>query len=97
MRAPMRGRDHRAMNASTPTFELEAPLGTARRPEAWYELASRQSGSALVRLFWRPREDSVFVYVQDETTGEDFVLDPPSSAALSAFYHPYASTAPQRH
>jgi hypothetical protein len=97
MRPRALGRDHRGMNASIPTLELESPTATARRPEAWYELASRRTGSTLVRLFWRPREDSVFVYVKDETTGEDFVLDPPKSSALSAFYHPFASPTPQRH
>jgi hypothetical protein len=62
--------------------------------EAWHELASRRSGNTLVRLFWRPREDDIFVYVRDELTGEDFVLEPPSSAALTAFYHPFAMRRP---
>ena len=81
------------MKNSISTTELDA-APVVDRQEAWQELASRRSGNTLVRLFWRPREDDVFVYVRDELTGEDFVLEPPSSAALAAFYHPFAMKRP---
>ena len=82
------------MNVSIPDGELEASSTTARRPGAWHELATRRSGAALVRLFWRPREDDVVVYVRNELTGDDFALHPPSNDALAAFYHPYALRRP---
>lgn len=77
------------MKNAIPTNE-DASTTFVDTQKAWYELASRRSGDTLVRLYWRPREDDVFVYVRDEATGEDFVLEPPSSAALTAFYHPFA-------
>jgi hypothetical protein len=61
-----------------------------RKPEPWYELASRRSGGTLVRLYWRPPKDEIIVCVKDRLTGERFVLEPPKSSALTAFYHPYA-------
>jgi hypothetical protein len=68
--------------------------GTATRsrrpPRPWRELASRHSAGITVSLYWQPDADEVFVQVTDEQTGEIFVLEPPKSAALSAFYHPYA-------
>jgi hypothetical protein len=86
----------RVMNALIPNLELEAPSTAARRPGAWHELATRRSGAALVRLFWRPREDDVFVYVRDEFTGDDFAVHPSSDDPLAAFYHPYALRRPQQ-
>jgi hypothetical protein len=59
-------------------------------PKSWRELASRRSGGIAVGLYWRPQGDEILVQVTDELTGESFVLEPPRSAALSAFYHPYA-------
>jgi hypothetical protein len=59
-------------------------------PSAWRELASRRSSGITVGLYWRPLGDEVFVHVSDDLTGESFVLEPPKSAALAAFYHPYA-------
>jgi hypothetical protein len=56
----------------------------------WRELAARRTGGAVVRLYWRPREDDVVVYIEEERSGAGFVLEPPSSDALTAFYHPYA-------
>ena len=61
-----------------------------RRPSAWRELATRHSGGITVALYWRPEHDEVVVEVSDEQTGETFVVEPPRSAALAAFYHPYA-------
>jgi hypothetical protein len=61
-----------------------------RAPSALRELASRRSGGITVGLYWRPQGDEIFVHVSDELTGESFVLEPPKSAALAAFYHPYA-------
>jgi hypothetical protein len=55
----------------------------------WRELAVRRTGGAVVRLYC-PREDDVVVYVEDEPSGEGFALEPPTTDALSAFYHPYA-------
>jgi hypothetical protein len=82
------------MKNAIPTAETDLPTAPVERQDAWYELASRRSGQTLVCLYWRPREDDVFVYVRDELTGEDFVLEPPSSAALTAFYHPFAMRRP---
>jgi hypothetical protein len=67
----------------------------SRKPEAWYELACRRAGGTVVRLYWKPRGDEIFVHVKDESSGEDFVLEPPSSSALAAFYHPYALRGPE--
>jgi hypothetical protein len=78
------------MKPSIPNYELSVPDTPARRPEGWRELACRRSGGTSVRLFWRPRENDVLVFVKDELTGEDFILEPPKHAALDAFYHPYA-------
>jgi hypothetical protein len=64
---------------------------SSRRPAGpWRELASRHAAGITVGLYWQPDDDEVFVEVADEQTGELFVLEPPKSAALSAFYHPYA-------
>jgi hypothetical protein len=68
----------------------ETPTSSRRPPRPWRELASRRSGAITVGLYWQPDGDEVFVEVTDEQTGELFVLEPPKSAALSAFYHPYA-------
>jgi hypothetical protein len=84
------------MNQSIPISGPEVPQVTTRQPEAWHELACRRTGGTLVRLYWRPRENDVFVYVKDEQTGEDFVLEPPKDSALTAFYHPFALRKPPR-
>jgi hypothetical protein len=64
---------------------------SSRRPHGpWRELASRHSAGITVALYWRPRGNEISVQVSDELTGERFVLEPPKSAALAAFYHPYA-------
>jgi hypothetical protein len=79
------------MDQLTADHDLDDALGkAATRPIPWRELAARRTGKALVRLYWRPREDDVFVYVEDEPSGEDFVLEPARTDALTAFYHPYA-------
>jgi hypothetical protein len=57
---------------------------------AWRELATRRSGSISVQLLWRPQGNEIHVRVNDEMTGEEFVLEPPRHLALAAFYHPYA-------
>jgi hypothetical protein len=59
-------------------------------PIAWRELATRRSGSISVQLLWRPHGNEIHVHVNDEVTGEKFVLEPPRQSALAAFYHPYA-------
>ena len=64
---------------------------SSRRPAGpWRELASRHTAGITVGLYWQPDGDEIFVEVTDEQTGDVFVLKPPKSAALSAFYHPYA-------
>jgi hypothetical protein len=66
-----------------------------RAPSAWRELASRRSGGITVGLYWRPLGDEIFVHVSDDLTGESFVIEPPKSAALAAYHHPYAHRAPE--
>jgi hypothetical protein len=68
---------------------------SGRAPKAWRELASRRTGGITVGLYWRPPGDEIFVHVTDDATGESFVLEPPKSAALAAYYHPYAHRAPE--
>jgi hypothetical protein len=84
------------MSQSIPISEPEPPRAQSSRTEAWHELACRRTGGTLVRLYWRPRENDVFVYVRDEQTGEDFVLEPLRDSALTAFYHPFALRKRQR-
>jgi hypothetical protein len=57
-------------------------------PIAWRELATRQSGSISVQLLWRPQGNEIHVRVNDEMTGEEFVLAPPRQSALAAFLPP---------
>jgi hypothetical protein len=79
------------MDQLTADLDLdEAPGTAATRSLPWRELAARRTGGTVVRLYWRPREDDVVVYVEDEASGVGFVLEPPNSDALTAFYHPYA-------
>ncbi|HET7856185.1 MAG TPA: hypothetical protein VFL41_06980 [Gaiellaceae bacterium] len=55
------------------------------------ELASRDSGSIAVALFWDERTNELLVTVAEASSGDSFALeiaDGPS--ALDAFYHPYA-------
>jgi hypothetical protein len=54
------------------------------------ELAYRVNDGIHVHLFWRPADDSVFVAVDDERTGERFRLPVPRNLALFAFEHPFA-------
>jgi hypothetical protein len=71
------------MNVPTDNWVEESPI-------AWRELATRRSGSISVQLLWRPQGNEIHVRVNDEMTGEEFVLEPPRQSALAAFYHPYA-------
>jgi hypothetical protein len=91
-RSPAGTIDAQVMEQSILSHEhATRPSVTAgRTPEPWYELASRRSGGTLVRLYWRPPKDEILVCVKDRLTGERFVLEPPKSSALTAFYHPYA-------
>jgi hypothetical protein len=78
------------MEQLTADHDLDDALGaTATTPLPWGELAARRTGGALVRLYWRRRENDVVVYVEDEPSDEDFVLEP-AITDLTAFYHPYA-------
>jgi hypothetical protein len=56
------------------------------------ELAHREANGISVRLWWHPREDQVYVHVINEPDGDEFVLNPAKSEALSVFNHPYAHT-----
>jgi hypothetical protein len=80
----------RIMSLLTEHRSPETPTSLRRPPGPRRELASRHSAGITVGLYWQPDDDEVFVDVADEQTGELFVLEPPKSAALSAFYHPYA-------
>jgi hypothetical protein len=80
------------MSVSTRKSELAGPApgsGPLR------ELASRQADGISVQLYWRPRCDDVIVRVSDGKTGDEFTIEPPRKAALTAFYHPYAMKEPQ--
>jgi hypothetical protein len=80
----------RVMSLLTDSRNPETTTSSRRTPHPWRELASRRTGGITVGLYWQPDGDEVFVEVTDQQTGETFVLEPPKSAALSAFYHPYA-------
>ena len=80
----------RIMSLLTEHRSPETQTSSRRPPGSWRELASRHSAGIMVGLYWQPDDDEVFVEVADEQTGEIFVLEPPKSTALSAFYHPYA-------
>jgi len=54
------------------------------------ELDHRNSDGIDVRLLWNSRTDRVSIAVEDERSGEAFVLDVPSADARDAFEHPYA-------
>jgi hypothetical protein len=54
------------------------------------ELDHRRSDGIDVRLLWNSRSNGVSIAVEDDRTGETFVLDVPSSEAREAFKHPYA-------
>jgi hypothetical protein len=80
----------RVMSLLTDNRSPETTTSSRRHARPWRELASRHSAGITVGLYWQPDADEVLVEVTDEQTGEIFVLEPPKSAALSAFYHPYA-------
>ena len=67
----------------------ERSTGLSVPADAWRELASRRAAGITVGLYWRPEGDELSVQVSDEVTGESFVVEPPTDAALAAFYHPY--------
>jgi len=54
------------------------------------ELDHRHDDGVDVRLLWNARTDQVSVAVEDERSGEIFVLDVPGSDAREAFTHLYA-------
>jgi hypothetical protein len=54
------------------------------------ELDHRNSDGIDVRLLWNSRTNLVSIAVEDERTGEAFVLDVPSADAREAFNHPYS-------
>lgn len=61
------------------------------------ELDHRRSDGIEVRLLWNSRNNRVSVAVEDQHTGETFVLDVPSGQARDAFMHPYAYINADRH
>jgi hypothetical protein len=85
------------MKRLTSDRDFLSPTSSATRPLPWRELAARRTGGTVVRLYWRPREDDVFVSVEDGLSGEHFVLERPRNDALAAFYHPYALRPARQH
>lgn len=59
------------------------------------ELARRRAGGYKVVLRWDPENDSVWIAVDDDRTGESIEFDVPRKQALDAFTHPFAY-APKR-
>jgi hypothetical protein len=56
------------------------------------ELDHRYGDGIDVRLLWDSRTDRVSVAVEDQRSGEAFVLEVPGTDAREAFAHPYAYT-----
>jgi hypothetical protein len=54
------------------------------------ELDHRQSDGVDVRLLWNSWTNRVSVAVEDNRSGETFVLEVPGAKAREAFAHPYA-------
>jgi hypothetical protein len=54
------------------------------------ELDHRSGDGIDVRLLWNSRTNRVSIAVEDERSGEAFVLEVPGSDAREAFSHPYA-------
>jgi hypothetical protein len=55
------------------------------------ELATRESDSVSVTLYWAPGTDDVAVTVDDAKTGDSFELVvAPNERALDVFQHPFA-------
>jgi len=54
------------------------------------ELASRNGGGIVVRLFWRRGDESVIVDVADDQTGEVFQIEVARERAFDAYTHPFA-------
>jgi hypothetical protein len=54
------------------------------------ELDHRSGDGIDVRLLWDSRTDRVSVAVEDDRSGEAFVLEVRGSEARDAFTHPYA-------
>ncbi len=54
------------------------------------ELASRNGGGIVVRLFWRRGDESVIVDVADDQTGEVFQIEVAREHAFDAYTHPFA-------
>ena len=61
------------------------------------ELDHRQSDGIDVRLLWNSRTNRVSLAVEDERSGETFVLDVPGAEAREAFEHPYAYIRSEHH
>jgi len=54
------------------------------------ELATRENDGVEVSLYWNPAENSIYVLVSDEKTGDRFEIDVGSRSALDVFNHPFA-------
>jgi hypothetical protein len=61
------------------------------------ELDHRRGDGIDVRLLWNSRTNRVSVAVEDDRTGETFVLEVPAGEAREAFAHPYAYIGGDRH
>jgi hypothetical protein len=58
------------------------------------ELDSRTNDGIHVRLLWKPSDDHVVVAVDDDKTGDSFVVRVHGGeSALDVFHHPYAYAA----
>lgn len=87
-----------ADGAASPTravADYGGPLPATRRSSSApaRELAQRLSGTAEVRLFWRPEIDRLALSVQDLATGAGSCIEVAPAEAIDAFYHPYAYAA----
>jgi hypothetical protein len=81
-----------------------SPLSLLRRPqrpetasagssEPLRELAVRVVDDLRVVMSWRPSRDDVVVSVDDERTGERFLVEVAGERAMHAFNHPFAYVA----
>lgn len=61
------------------------------------ELDRRASDGIEVRLLWNSSTNGVSVAVEDERSGESFVIEVDGADAHAAFHHPYTFASRSRH
>jgi hypothetical protein len=54
------------------------------------ELATRENDGVEVSLYWNRAQNSVYVLVSDEKTGDRFEIEVGSRSALDVYNHPFA-------